>query len=112
MAGLSAGEPSLLAWPVLGAGAHAFMTITDEAALEVMRRLASGRGDDPPVVGGESGVAGLAGLLALREHPGIAGAMGLDSHARVLCFGTEGDTDPDLYARIVGKPAAAVRGNG
>lgn len=109
MAGLSCGEPSLLAWPLLVAGTHYFMRIDDDTALATMRRLAAGERGDTPVVGGESGVAGLAGLLALVEDGDAARRLGLDERARVLVFGTEGDTDAQLYTRIVGESGDAVR---
>ncbi|MCC7273542.1 MAG: diaminopropionate ammonia-lyase [Alphaproteobacteria bacterium] len=106
MAGLACGEVSLLAWQVLETGADAFMTIPDEAAVAAMRTLADG---DPPVVGGESGVAGLAGLMAVADDPAARRLLGLDAGARVLLFGSEGDTDAALYAELVGRPAAEVR---
>ena len=36
-------------------------------------------------------------------------ALGLGPDSIVLVFGTEGDTDPDLYRAIVGRPAREVR---
>ena len=109
MAGLSCGEASLLAWKILDPGTDDFMTIPDEAATDVMLLLADGVGGDTPVVCGESAGAGLAGMLAAMAEPGLAAGLGLDENSRVLVFGTEGDTDPELYARIVGRSAAAVR---
>ena len=109
MAGLSCGEPSLVAWPLLDAGTHCFMRIPDGEALASMRVLAAGAGGDPPIVAGESGAAGLAGLLALCKDRETAGRLGLDGQARVLVFGTEGDTDAELYAEIVGETGDAVR---
>jgi diaminopropionate ammonia-lyase len=109
MAGLSCGEPSLLAWPLLAAGTHFFMHLDDHAALATMRRLAAGEAGDGPVVGGESGVAGLAGLLAICGDRDSARRLDLDAHARVLVFGTEGDTDAELFERIVGESGNQVR---
>ncbi|MGE0719043.1 MAG: diaminopropionate ammonia-lyase [Alphaproteobacteria bacterium] len=106
MAGLACGEVSLLAWDVLATGADAFMTVPDAAAIDAMRTLAAG---DPPVVAGESGAAGLAGLVAAAGDPAARRALGLDAGSVVLLFGSEGDTDPALYAELVGRPAAAVR---
>ena len=74
-----------------------------------MRLLAQGTNGDPRVVAGESAVAGLAGLLGAMARPMLATALALDNRSRVLLFGSEGDTDPALYERIVGRPAAAVR---
>ena len=108
MAGMACGEPSVIAWPLLEGGASAFMTIPDEAALAAMRLLASGAAG-ATIVGGESGVAGLAGLMVAAGQPDWRQALGLNTASRVLLFGSEGDTDPDLYARIVGRTGDAVR---
>ena len=94
MAGLACGEPSLIAWQELERGAAAFMAIPDAAAVDAMRRLAA-----LGVVAGESGGAGLAGLL--RLGPEAREALGLGPDSRVLLFNTEGATDPALYAELV-----------
>ncbi len=105
MAGLAAGEVSLLAWEILESAAAAFMTVADEDAEEAMRRLAAGVAGDPPLVAGESAVAGLIGAVAARADARKAEALGLGPESRVLVIGSEGATDPLLYRRIVG-PAA------
>ena len=46
MAGLSCGEPSILAMEVLDEGTDAFMTVPDSAAKACMRLLADGIGGD------------------------------------------------------------------
>ncbi|MGE5098103.1 MAG: diaminopropionate ammonia-lyase [Betaproteobacteria bacterium] len=97
MAGLACGEPSLIAWRILEPGADAFITIPDEAAISCMRTLAEGADGDFPIVAGESGVAGLAGLLAAAA----SGDLDLGAESRVLVFGTEGATDPELYRRLL-----------
>jgi diaminopropionate ammonia-lyase len=105
MAGLNCGLPSLVAWPVLRATVDLFLAVDDAFAEEAMRRLASGAGGAPRVVAGESGAAGLAGLLALCGEAELAAeraALGLDRSARVLLVNTEGATDPVGYRRIVG----------
>ncbi len=109
MAGLACGEVSLLAWQILEAGADDFMTVSDAAAADAMRLLAAPVGGDRPVVAGESAVAGLAGLLIAAAHEDQRTALGLGPDSRILLIGSEGDTDPALYERIVGRPAARVR---
>lgn len=108
MAGLACGEVSLLAWSVLDQGADGFISITDEAAAETMRLLADGRFGDAPVVAGESAVAGLAAFLAVAGEPSAGGGVALDADSVVLVIGTEGATDPAVYADIVGRPAESV----
>ena len=99
MAGLACGEPSLLAWQELSRSAWGFMALPDASAVDCMRLLAARQ---PPVVAGESAVAGLAALLLAAREPFARAALGLDETSRILLFGTEGATDPPLYAKLIG----------
>lgn len=108
MAGLACGEISSLAWDVLKPGAHAAMMVKDEAAADCMRLLAEGRFGDVPIVAGESAVAGLVGLIALSQDTQLREELGLDKHSRVLVFGTEGDTDAEVYESIVGRKSEDI----
>ena len=105
MAGLACGEVSILAFEELSHRADAFMAVPDEAVAPAMRALARGVDGDPGVVAGESAVAGLIGVALARRDAAAAASLGLDAASRVLLFGTEGATDPALYARLVGVPA-------
>ena len=69
MAGLACGEISVLAWELLADTADAVVSVADADAVALMRRLARGEGRDPPVVAGESAVAGLAGTIRAFEAP-------------------------------------------
>lgn len=108
MAGLACGETSPLAWRFLQACVDAFMTIEDDHAVQAMRLLSSGSANDRPIVAGESGVAGLAGLQVLRSDSSLSEAAGLDELSRVLVINTEGATAPATYAELVGESADAV----
>ncbi|MEQ9331374.1 diaminopropionate ammonia-lyase [Thalassobaculum sp.] len=110
MAGLSCGDPSPLAWEILDTGADDFAAVDDAWVPPAMRLLADGESGDPRVVAGESGVAGLALLLAARERSETWAALGLDAGSRVLLIGTEGATDPEIYREIVGRGADEVAG--
>jgi diaminopropionate ammonia-lyase len=90
MAGLNCGNVSPLAWPRVVAGVDLFVAVDDRAAERAMRDLAS-----EGVVAGETGAAGLAGLRAAVD-------AGHDVGESVLVLSTEGATDPEAYARIVG----------
>ena len=61
------------------------------------------------IVGGESGVAGLAGFRVAAADPAMRAALGLDASSRILAIGTEGDTDPVVYREIVGTTGEDVR---
>lgn len=98
MAGLSCREVSPLAWRVLSVGVHAFATVADEGVAPLMRAAAQGELGEP-FEGGESGVAGLLGLVETAQCPERRSKVGLDDRSRVLIFNTEGATDPELYER-------------
>lgn len=101
MAGLACGEVSALAWEILRDHSDAAIGLPDTAAIREMRSLARPAGGDPTIVAGESAVAGLAGLAAICTHANASERLFLGPDARVLVFGTEGATDPDLYAEIL-----------
>lgn len=109
MAGLACGETSPLAWRFLVTGADGFLTMEDDDAVQAMRVLAEGRFGDIPVVAGESGAAGLAGLQVLMASPELAAQAGLDAQSRVLVINTEGATAPSIYTELVGTTADEIR---
>jgi len=108
MAMLECYEPSRVAWRVLGRVADGFMTVDEDDAVAIMRRLAKPAAGDPPIVSGESGGVGLAGLVRLCKHAELREKLGLGAAARVLVFNTEGATDPKQYEALVGLSPAQV----
>jgi diaminopropionate ammonia-lyase len=104
LAGLAAGATSTFAWELLSAGADFAIAIRDAAAEETMRRLADPAPGDPVIEAGASGVAGLAGALAVCADGDLRRRFGITGDSRVLAIGTEGPTDPQGYQRIVGRP--------
>jgi len=105
MAGLNCETPSHSAWPLIRDRFDAFVSIEDRYAAEAMKMLAR-----EGVVAGESGAAGLAALLALREENPhfLARELGIDETACVLLINTEADTDPEGYYYIVRTTAGEV----
>jgi diaminopropionate ammonia-lyase len=102
MAGLNCGTPSSAAWPCLRDGVEAFLAVDDDQAREAMRLLAA-----EDIVSGESGAAGLAGLLELcegKECGAVRERLRLSASTRVLLLSTEGATDPENWERVVGWP--------
>ena len=108
MAGLNCGSPSVVAWPVVSRGIDLFVSVDDGWPRRAMRALARSG-----IVSGETGAAGLAGLLALVDDGEARNALDLAPDTRVLLFNCEGATDPEAYKRIVGEgdaPPEARRG--
>ncbi|WP_238121070.1 MULTISPECIES: diaminopropionate ammonia-lyase [unclassified Xanthobacter] len=101
MAMLECYAPSLTAFDLLSRLATGFMTVSDEEDIAALRRLADPVRGDPAIVAGESGAAGLAGLLQAAADPEARAALGLDAGSRVLLVATEGATDPERYAALL-----------
>lgn len=100
MAGLNCGIPSPIAWPVLWTGIDLALAIPDDAAREAMRVLARAG-----VVAGETGAAGLGGVLSLASSDDWARMrryLKLDDRSHVLVVVTEGATDPAAWEAITG----------
>jgi len=95
MAGLNCGTPSIVAWDDVLCGYDVFVTVTDDDARDAMRLF-----KDDGIEAGESGAAGLAGLLAHAE------GLGLGPQDDVIVFLTEGVTDPVAYRDILGAGSA------
>jgi diaminopropionate ammonia-lyase len=112
MAGLNCGTPSLVAWPLVKLGFDLFMTVSDDYAIRAMRTYYDPSGDDPRVVSGESGAAGLAALMALSEDTAASGVrekLGITPDSTILLLNTEGDTDPVMFdSTVKSKPGRTV----
>jgi len=102
MAMLECYEASLIAWRMLERCATAFLTVPEEAAPRAMRALARPEGGDPIIISGESGSAGLAGLLTVLDDATARETLRIGAPSRVLLVSTETATDPQSYRRLTG----------
>jgi diaminopropionate ammonia-lyase len=109
MVGLNCDTPSRVAWPHVSRGIDLFLAVGDGSAKQAMRDLAA-----VGVVSGESGAAGLAGLreLCVGEASALRGELDLTGDVTALVLSTEGATDPDSYAAVVGEEIQVGGGYG
>src|SRR4029077_20544694 len=98
MACLRCQSVSGVAWPGLVSGADAVVLVTDDEAANAVRALARAG-----VVAGASGAAGLAGVLVVCADKALRSQTGISSESTVAVVNTEGATDPESYAAIVGE---------
>jgi len=103
--GLGCAEVTPIAWNILKLGTDHFISVEDQVVGPTMKLLAE---CSPPIVAGESAVAGLAVLLAAAKQPDLKANLGLDEHSRVVVVVCEGATDPVIYEKCVGKSVHAV----
>ena len=97
MVGLNCGTPSALAWPLLKAGLDATLTVCSSGAEAAMRAQAR-----QGIRSGGTGAASAAGAAAVLGCSSSRSLLGLDHSSTVLLLNTEGPTDPDHYAAVVG----------
>ena len=96
MAGLNAGLPSMVAWPLVSAGFDVFCAAEDELAVEGMRRLAK-----LGLAAGECSGGALGAAARLLADPAAREALAVGASTTVLVLLTEGVTDPKAYDRLV-----------
>lgn len=104
MAGLACGEPNIISWDILKNHTNAFLSCPDWVTIKGMRMLAAPINGDEPVTSGESGAVPFGALAAIMTdeiYAPIKKTLGLNQDSRVLCFSTEGDTDPQRYQNII-----------
>lgn len=104
MAGLACGEPNPLAWDILRDFANCYTRCDDFVAANGTRVLANPLEGDDAVEAGESGSVGIGLLDLITNNPDfgkLKQELALGSDSRVLCFNTEGITDPENTREIL-----------
>ena len=103
MAGLNCGIPSKSGWEIIKSGCDAALSISDEYTKTAMKTLFYPIKNDKKIISGESGAAGLGGLIKCLDNKfdDLNSHIGLDSTSRILIFSTEGDTDKDSFNSII-----------
>ncbi len=103
-AGLACGEPNTISWDILRNHVDAFVAAPDWVAELGMRMTAAPLKGDTSIVSGESGAVPfgtVAAIMTMDEYKDFRDELGLTKDSNVLCFSTEGDTDPIRYKEIV-----------
>ncbi|MBN2487348.1 MAG: diaminopropionate ammonia-lyase [Bacteroidales bacterium] len=104
MAGLNCGTPSILAFDILRQGVDAFVIIDDQYAIDAIKYLNAPLPGDPYIAAGESGSAGLAGLLAILNNDMLAPLkqfLEIKTKSNILLFNTENVTDPEYFNQLL-----------
>ncbi len=103
-AGLACGEPNTISWDILRNHVDVFVSAPDWVAELGMRMTAAPLKGDKPIVSGESGAVPfgtVAAIMTMDAYKELRDELGLGKDSKVLCFSTEGDTDPIRYKEIV-----------
>ena len=105
MAGLACGEPNTVSWDILRNHADVFVSAPDWVARLGMRVGGAPIKGDTPITTGESGAVPLGLVMGTYDNAqnmkDLRKELELDASSKVLCFSTEGDTDPERYKNIM-----------
>lgn len=104
MAGLNCGTPSFGVWDLFKSGTDVSIKIDDKYSKKAMKELYFSKGTDKQIVSGESGVAGLAGFIAIKREAKfkiIREILKINTNTNILFISTEGATDSVLFNKII-----------
>jgi len=104
MAGLACGTPSKLAWEILRNHSKFFITCDDDTTTEGMRLLNCQIFNNEKIISGESGAVTTGLIFQLLSDTGnnnLAELLHLGSSSKIFLISTEGDTDPEMYQKII-----------
>jgi len=104
MAGLAFQTPSKLAWEIMRDHANYFIKCEDSITIDGMKILGRSQFGDDRIISGESGAVTLGlifNLLSDSSNNKFVEQLHLNSESKIFLISTEGDTDPEMYQKIL-----------
>ena len=101
MGGMSCGEVSLVPWEILKNSVKYCITLPDDDIAKTMKFLGNASFSNKKIIAGENSAPGVISLIASCEDQKIKKELNLNSNSNVLVIGCEGDTDEEMYKKLV-----------
>ena len=101
MGGMSCGEPSLVPWKILKKSVNNCISLPDDDIGKAMKLFANASFGNDKIIAGENAAPGVISLIACCNDEKIKNSINLDSNSNVLLIGCEGDTDQEMYQKLV-----------
>jgi len=101
MGGMSCGEPSLVTWKILKKSVNNCISLPDDDIGKAMRLFANASFGDDKIIAGENSAPGVISLIASCNDKNIKNKINLNSSSNVLLIGCEGDTDQEMYQKLL-----------
>ena len=101
MGGMSCGEPSLVPWEILKKSVNNCISLPDDDIGKAMKLFANASFGNDKIIAGENSAPGVISLIASCNHENIKNKVSLNSKSNVLLIGCEGDTDQDMYQKLI-----------
>ncbi len=101
MGGMSCGEVSLVPWEILKNSVKYCMSLPDNNIATTMKLLGNASFSETKIIAGENAVPGVISLIASCENEKIKNRLDLNDNSNVLLIGCEGDTDQEMYQKLI-----------
>ena len=101
MGGMSCGEVSLVPWEILKNSVKYCVSLPDDNIGHAMKFLGNGNFSENKIIAGENAVPGVISLVASCKKDKVKKDLSLDNNSNVLLIGCEGDTDEDMYNKLI-----------
>ena len=101
MGGMSCGEVSLVPWEILKHSVKHCISLPDDDIGKTMKLLGNSSFSDQQIIAGENSAPGVISLIASCEDQNIKEKLQLDQNSNVLIIGCEGDTDKEMYQKLI-----------
>ena len=101
MGGMSCGEPSLVPWKILKKSVNNCISLPDDDIGKAMKLFANASFGNDKIIAGENAAPGVISLIACCNDENIKNSINLASNSNVLLIGCEGDTDQEMYQKLL-----------
>jgi len=101
MGGMSCGEVSLVPWEILKYSVKHCISLPDDDIGNTMKLLGNSSFSDQKIIAGENSAPGVISLIASCEDQNVKEKLHLDQDSNVLIVGCEGDTDKEMYQKLI-----------
>ena len=101
MGGMSCGEVSLVPWEILKNAVKYCISLPDDDIAKTMKLLGNGNFSNKKIIAGENSAPGVISLIASCEDEKIKEKMKLNKDSNILLIGCEGDTDQEMYQKLI-----------
>ena len=101
MGGMSCGEVSLVPWEILKNSVKFCISLPDDDIAKTMRLLGNASLSDEKIIAGENSAPGVISLITSCEDEKIKEKLKLNKDSNILLIGCEGDTDQEMYQKLI-----------
>ena len=101
MGGMSCGEPSLVPWKILKKSVNNCISLPDDDIGKAMKLFANASFGNDKIIAGENAAPGVISLIACCNDEKVKNSINLNSNSNVLLIGCEGDTDQEMYQKLL-----------